>query len=427
MVRAVNTPGSERAWGEPYRRRAKILAVVWVGVVYATIPLVRTFQRWFLARWDKGWVTVLVLVAMTIMGLAVVSFVRRFSIRPTATDIVWLVAVGGFSAWWAWQLRAIPEEAVHLLEYAIMAVLFYLALRPSQTNFAVMVSAVLLGTTMGTVDEIIQWITPRRFWEYRDVGLNSGACFLAMIAVWRLDPGPWSRSTPRDIRFALRAAAVLIVLLTLTLANTPPRAAWYSARVPMLGFLSHPANEMAEYGHLHVVPGLGELKSRLTIHQLIDEDRRRFDSVSTILDRYPSNRYWSFLRNHQGYEDPLLYEARVHIFSRDVHIRRARDASPGSSEEIWQATQAFRENEILEEFFGNTLQASAYQLTPAERRELEDRLDADRRFVSKNASHLVTWIDESGLRTLLLMIVGLLVAADITIGVRGRREEERVT
>jgi hypothetical protein len=427
MIRAVNNPGSEWAWGEPYRRRAKILAVIWVGVVYATIPLVRTFQRWFLARWDKGWVTVFVLVAMAIMGLAVIRFVLRFSIRPTAVDVVWLVAVGGFSAWWAWQLRAIPEEAVHLLEYAVMAVLFYLALRPSRTNFAVMVSAVLLGTIMGTVDELIQWITPRRFWEYRDVGLNSGACVLAMIAVWRLDPGPWSRATRRDIRFTLRVAAVLIVLLMLTLANTPPRAAWYSARVPLLGFLSHPANEMAEYGHLHVVPGLGEFKSRLNIHQLIDEDQRRFDDVSTILDRYPRGRYWAFLRNHQGYEDPLLYEARVHIFSRDVHLRRARKASPGSREEMWQATQAFRENEILEQYFGNTLRQSAYKLSAAEKRELEDRFDPDRHFVSKNASHLITWIGESGLRTLLLVIVGLLVAADITIGVRGRREEERVT
>ena len=82
MVRTVNNPDSELAWGEPYRRRAKILAVIWVGVVYATIPLVRTFQRWFLARWDKGWVTVFVLVAMAIMVLAVIRVVRRLSIRP---------------------------------------------------------------------------------------------------------------------------------------------------------------------------------------------------------------------------------------------------------------------------------------------------------------------------------------------------------
>jgi hypothetical protein len=290
-----------------------------------------------------------------------------------------------------------------------------------------MVSAVLLGTTMGTVDEIIQWIIPQRFWEYRDIGLNSGACILAMIAVWRLDPGPWTRSTPRDIRFTLRVAAALVVLLTLTLANTPSRAAWYAARVPWLGFLSHPSNEMAEYGHLHVVPGLGEFKSRLAIHQLIDEDRRRSDEVSSILDRYPHSQYWSFLWDHQGYADPLLYEARVHIFSRDVHIRRARDAAPGSSDEIWQSTQAFRENEILEEYFGITLRHSAHRLTTVERRELEDRLDPDRRFVSRNARHLVTWISESGLRTLLLAIVGLLIAADITIGVAGRRENGRIT
>jgi hypothetical protein len=426
MVRAVNTSDSEWTWGDFHRRRATILAAIWVGVVYATIPLVRTFQRWILARLDRGWFTVFVLVAMAIIGLAVVRFVRRLSIRLTTADIVWLVVVGGFSVWWVWHLRAIPEEAVHLLEYAIMAALFYLAMRPPQTNIATMVSAVLLGTIMGTVDEIIQWITPQRYWEYRDVGINAGACILGMIAVWRLDPGPWTRSTPWDIRFTLRVAAVLIVLLTLTLANTPPRAAWYSARLPLLGFLSHPSNEMAEYGHLHVVPGLGAFKSRLTIDQLIDEDRRRFDDVSSVLDRYPSERYRDFLWDHQGYADPLLYEARVHIFSRDVHIRRAREAALGSSDEMWHATWAFRENEILEEYFGNTLRHSAYQLTPAERKGLQGLLDPDRHFVSRNARHLVTWIGESRLRTLLLAIVGLLIAADITIGVRGGRERKGV-
>ena len=85
--------------------------------------------------------------------LATVHLVRR-STRPTAADLAWLGAVGVVAGGWAWHLRQIPEEAVHLLEYGVLCWLIYRSLRPSQPNVAVLVSAVLLTTIISPLVQL---------------------------------------------------------------------------------------------------------------------------------------------------------------------------------------------------------------------------------------------------------------------------------
>jgi hypothetical protein len=398
------------------RRRAAVLAAAWTGVIYATIPMVRTAQRWISDRGLEPWITPAVVASLALLVvLATVQLLRRKS-RPTAVDLAWLGGVGVVSGGWAWHLRERPEEAIHLVEYGVLSWLIYRALRPAETNAAVLVSAVLLGTIMGTIDEIIQWITPLRFWDLRDVALNGGACGLGAVVAWRLEPGPWRLPDKGSVRAALRLAAALVLLITLTLANTPERAAWYSARVPGLGILAHPSNEMAEYGHLHRAPGVGEFKSRLTLAELELRDRRGSEEAAAIIDRYADEAYGAFQRAHQGFANPLVYEARVHIYSRDSNLRRAREWPAGSAERTMYATRAYRENQILERYFPHTLGRSSFTLDPETRRALEAAHDPDRAFSSRAGRHLITWISEPALRFGLLLLAASLLLLEQAVG-----------
>jgi len=406
------------------RRRAALAAALWTGLLFASIPMVRTVQRWLLAQGLERWITPAVVGA--VLMAVVVAAIRLFRStgRPLVADAAWLSVVAVVAAGWAWHLRRRPEEAVHLLEYGVLCWLIYRALRPVEPDAAVLVSAALLGTIMGTVDEIIQWITPARFWDFRDVGLNAGACALGAVVSWRLDRGRWRPPAAGSVRLTLRLGAALAVLITLCLANTPARVAWYSARVPGLGFLAHPANEMAEYGYLHRLPGVGTFKSRLTMEELAEQDRRRAAEAAAIIDRYPDVAYRRFQWDHQGFADPLTYEARVHVFSRDNKMRLARRAASDADERKLRSPIAYRENQILERVFTYTVGHSLHGLPPKPRRELEELHDPDRPFVSRVGTHLITWTSEPALRAALLLLALLLVLLDRAVGQGRRRSVE---
>lgn len=403
--------------------RAALAAAAWTAIIFAFIPLVRPIQRALLRAVDPGWITAAVLLAM---GLALAAAVARLRRRPrpaSAFDLAWLVAVAALAAWCAWALRGRPEEAIHLLQFGILAVLLYRAMRPAGPDLAILAAAVLLGALVGTVDEIIQWIVPARFWDLRDVAVNAGACALAAAALWRLDSGPWRPPPASSIRLALRLAAALVLLLALCLANTPRRVAWYAERVPGLAPLARADNAMAEYGFRHRLAGIGEMKSRLTLYELAEQDRARAAEVATALDRYPDSRYLQFFRDNSEVADPFLYEARVHLFSREYHRRQLAAAARGSAAAQEHATMAFRQQLLLERVFGATLARSSYRLDPHERQRLKGLDDPRRPFASKTASHLITAISERSLRIALLAGAAVLLALDALVRRRALRLE----
>lgn len=403
--------------------RAAIAAAAWTAIIFAFIPLVRPIQRALLRAVDPGWITVAVLLAV---GLALAAAIERLRRRPRpvrAFDVAWLVAIAALAAWCAWALRGRPEEAIHLLQFGLLAGLLYRAMRPAEPDVAILVAAVLLGSLVGTVDEIIQWIVPARFWDLRDVAVNAGACVLAAAALWRLDRGPWRRPRASSVSLALRLAAALLLLLVLCLANTPRRVAWYAEHVPGLAPLAEADNAMAEYGYRHRLPGIGELKSRLTLAELAEQDRTRAAEVAAVLDRYPDRNYERFLREHSGMPDPFLYEARVHLFSREYHRRHLAGAAPGSAAAQEHATMAFRQQLLLERVFGATLARSGSQLDPYERQRLKGLDDPELPFTSKTASHLITAVSERGLRITLLAAAAALLVVDALFRRRAPRLE----
>ena len=204
----------------------------------------------------------------------------------------------------------------------------------------------------------------------------------------------------------------LMILLSLCFANTPDRVAWYSSRVPGLGILAEADNAMAEYGYRHELPGIGGMRSRLTMAELAARDHRDAAEVAAVLDRYPNGSYNQFLREQPAVDDPFTYEARVHIFSRDYHLRRLREAAPGSAAAREHATIAAREQRLIERVFGSTLSRSRFELGPSQQRLLDQLEDPEVRFESRSAAHLITSISEPALQALLLGSAAALLLLD---------------
>jgi len=77
-----------------------------------------------------------------------------------------------------------PEERTHLIEHAVVALLIYHALDERRRNgrpvWSPAVLAIAVTALLGVVDELIQALIPSRVFDYRDIGFNALAAFLAV-------------------------------------------------------------------------------------------------------------------------------------------------------------------------------------------------------------------------------------------------------
>jgi hypothetical protein len=389
--------------------------IAWVVVIYTTIPVVRRLREWFIAHWDSGVVSWLVAAAIVAAALLAALALRRTSITLRRGAGLWIVGAAAVLVAWTFSLRRSPEEAVHFIEYGALAVLLFRALRPTVPGASVFVAGTLIGAMVGTVDEIIQWLTPDRYWDWRDIALNAGAGAIVQLTLWRAvaigDPGLSTRS----LRIVARLAAALLLLVTLCLANTPRVVARYAPLAPWLPHLTSTRNPMAEYGHRHELPGIGRFKSRLDLATLEREDLERAPEVAVVLDD-TRHSYGEFLDTWPVADDPFTYEVRVHLFARNRNLGKARQNRFDGAAAREHLTIAWFENKLLEEVVPHTFARSAYVWGPRQRQRVEGAHDPDFEFESAAGSHLITIASESGLRTLLLSLVALIVVADLGLG-----------
>jgi hypothetical protein len=141
---------------------------------------------WFLGRG---------IVAIVLAGAFVMAVRLR---RREAPPIAWALtgaAVLGYALALLW-LRAIRLERVHLPEYGIVAALAWWALVPRfGDRWPAYVAAAVIATAIGWGDELIQSVTPGRYYDLRDVAANAVGATLGtiVIAVWR-----WGQPPPAD-------------------------------------------------------------------------------------------------------------------------------------------------------------------------------------------------------------------------------------
>ena len=331
--------------------------VAWTGVIYATIPMARMIQKWVSAQFGAdafSW-TVYGVVAIT-FGIAW-HFFSKQAIPGTARAKVVLVLLAAAFAYGTWFLRARPEEALHFVQYGLLSALAYRAFAEGGASRATYLNAFLLTAILGSVDEVIQWLVPKRFFDFRDIAINVIAGGLIQLGlVLGIAPQAMKvKASVASAQTAWKLGVIWIVLLGLCLNNT--LSVWRPVLFPGPHlFLFDEA--MTEYGHKIEDPEIGTFYSRFSPEQLRQEDEKRAPEAAQIL-AIAGNRkdYASFLVRYSPITDPFMHELRVHLFRRDRYLEDALDPKH-AKDAVKYFNIAYRENQILERWFGSSLRAS---------------------------------------------------------------------
>jgi hypothetical protein len=385
-----NAPPREKEWVSWF------CVVAWSLVIFVTIPFARALQEGIAARWGREVFTYGVIAGLVAAAVAAMVGLLRARRQVGVAGYLWLGAVAALTIYSAGHMNISPEEAVHFLEYGLLGILLFRALSHRLRDAGIYAVAVLVGSLVGTADEIIQWIVPRRFFAFSDIWLNAYAVILAQVALAKgLKPPFISRRVePPSVRAACALAAGLIIVLALCASNTPRVFEWYT-RFPRLEFLHKTAGVMTEYGFRYDDAQSGTFFSRMSLKQLREQDERRCAEAAAILDEYASpNDYGTFLRRYTSTRDPFVHEARVHLFRRDHYMAVAWKYENDPVKYRFHNTVAYRENQILEKYFGETLRRSSCAWAPEQAAAIEKKMDPSLRYKSEVSADLLTGFTE---------------------------------
>ena len=387
--------------GKPWAAWATVC--LWSLLIFLTIPLARNISELVSAQWGRSLFTYLVLFAIAAAVAALIGQAIRQRLHLSTQGLIWLALIAGIFLGYTLLLgRKSPEESVHFIQYGVLSVLVYRALTFSHRDVSIYFSAAVICGMIGTVDELIQWLVPDRHWDIRDIWINFFAAAMVQIAIAKgVQPAYIVRHpNPDNLRFLWQLMALAAIILGACLLNTPERIAWYAERLPGLGYLMQNESVMVEYGYRYEDPDIGIFRSRLTPDDLKRVDRERAAEAAAILNRYSERSdYRAFLRHYTPLNDPFVHEARVHLYSRDVNFSRAMEKKAKSRRFAENFGKAYRQNQILEKYFGHTLAASNHAW-PLEKKTMARRyFREDEVFESYVSRHLITMISETQMMT----------------------------
>jgi hypothetical protein len=252
----------------------------------------------------------------------------RYGALGLAAGLVTLQVV----VWTAGTAEADVVERVHLLEYGLLAVLFARAFRERHGGRLLPVLALLAVALVSLADELVQWLTPVRVGDGRDVLLNLWAGAVGLLFGLALAPPPDllrpSGAAARRLAAGLGAAAVLLGALFFDLAHLG-----YEIRDPRAGvFLSwHSPEALARAA----------------------EERARRWAAGGIPPARPlalEDRYWSEGGWHVNVRNPA-------VTAGDLRL-------------------AWRENRILERWYGPFVSLPGHHWPPAQKKAIRAELRA---------------------------------------------------
>jgi len=394
-------------------RKAKIfLSWLYVSLcalsIFLIVPLARTIQKFVSDNWARSVFGYAVLAAVGAAFLILSAvLLLKLKIR-TPSQYFWLAAVAAAYAYFTLSLWKNPEEAVHFLEYGLLGFFLFRAFRFHIKDKSIFLAAFLAGAFIGIWDEILQWAVPGRYWDIRDVGLNALSCALFQLALWKgIKPKmPEKNISHRSIKINVILISVNLILLGLCFSNTPARVRTYTKVLPFLSFLEK-QEAMSEYKYKHEDPEIGVFYSRLSKAELLQQDRERAQEFGDVLTFWSDKPYAEYLDFFPGSVHPFLHEIRVHIFRRDRRLDLALSSDdPNMRKE--NLFIAYKENQILEQYFENSLAGSPYQWDPQKSKNIAMEIDTSAFYRSPVSADVFAALNEAivwGLIFTLLVII----------------------
>jgi VanZ family protein len=397
--------------------RKIVLSWVWVILcalaIFFTVPLARKIQNLVTNLVGRSFFGYFVLLATAAMIL-ILGYILYFRLNIRfLSNYIWLVLISAIYVYFTLKLWANPEEAIHFIEYGLLGFFLFRAFRHHIDDKSIYFAAFLMGTLVGTFDEILQWIVPGRYFDLRDVGLNALSSGLFQILLWK-GVGPKLRSNkiqPKSIRSISVLLAANLLLLGLCLSNTPQRVKKYTTALPFLSSLKS-QEAMSEFKFKHRDPDIGIFYSRLTLEELKNIDQFRAKEFGDILRHWQDKEYAEYLRIFPGGVAPFLHEIRVHIFRRDKRLERALF----SDDEAVRAENfliAYKENLILEKYFGKTLERSPYSWDESKKAQLLGPINTETHYESPVSAGVWATMNERVTWIFIALCLGILLAINL--------------
>ncbi len=386
--------------------------VAWTLFIYATIPLARALSVWVAENWTRAAFSWAVYASIAIGVLTAIHQFRHRAVPVARRQWVVLGVLAAIFAWGTWHLRGNAEEAIHLPQYGVLSLLLYRAFSHRYGDRGAYACAALLGAFLGIFDEVIQWAVPRRFFEFRDIGINVLSVLLFQAGLVT-GLATRCRAFPAGLRSARTAwglATVISLVLLGCFSNTPQVWRPLHSSWPHLFVFDEP---MVQYGHRIHDPDVGWFKSRLTAEQLRETDRSRAEEAGEILRRFGHDVWYdAFLAQSSPARDPFLHELRVRLFRRDRYSNLAREehGDPAKHKELLSIS--FTEQRLLENWYPHTLRASALDW-PADLRALAEAAASGKPRESPVSRELITIFNKRQAQMGLgaLLFVGVCAAA----------------
>jgi len=392
-----------------------LLVILCILAIFLIVPIARTIRNFVEANWNVSLFGYSVLFVVTGAFLFCLYFLRfRLKIRAFS-HYLWLAAVALVYVFFTLKLWERPEEAIHFLEYGLLGFLLFQALRHHIHDKGIYFIAFLIGALVGIFDESLQWMIPRRVWDFRDLGLNALSVGLLLVAIWK-----GIRPKLQDIRSQSGSTRIIsyllityLILFGLCFSNTPDRVQSYTKVFPFLSFLQkeEPMNELK---FKHKDPEIGVFFSRLEIEELNKIDTERAEEYGQIFKDWTKKKYQDFLNYFPGYSQPFLYEMRVHVFRRN---KRFWEANKTEDEKTQKENLfiAYKENLILEKYFGNTLQKSPYQWPKRRIERIGREIDVTKFYKSPVSAASPVPFKEKTLWGMILLIIAALIFLNVRI------------
>jgi VanZ family protein len=322
------------------------------------------------------------------------AFINLYRRNLPVNAYLWLFGIVAAFMGYIYQLRDIPEEAIHVAEYGVIGIFVYRALSHRCRDYSIYLIAALIVGMIGVLDEYIQWVVPSRVFDLRDIRTNFIAGGLGQLAIVaglrpRIIAGLPNSASWSRLCYTLACG---LFLLTLGFLNTPQRIAWYASEIPPLSFLLDSKSMMVEYGYLYHDENIGIFRSRFSPAQLKQLNRHRGKEVAGIFDHYIRGEgYRLFLKSFTVPRDAYVHEAGIHLFRRDRYFDRAQEQSEKQGEYY---NIAYRENLILSKYFSDSLNHSSHRWSEEGELKVKRNARTIPGYESAVSAGVITWLSE---------------------------------
>lgn len=319
-------------------------------------------------------------------------------------------------------MRNSPVEVTHFLEYGLLSVFIYRALNHHIKNKTIYFSAALIILLIGTFDEIIQWIVPGRFWNFKDVGINVVSGALIQLAIWQvIAPKSISeRIKLKSLRIFSSLFIACIIIMGMCASNSPHRVYNYSKHISFLDFLQK-EEPMGEFGYRFSDPEIGVFYSRMHRNNLQKMDMQRSDDYAQILNKSVDTSYGQFLKEYTPFSNPFLHELRVHIFRRNKYLKEAR-ATTNKNNKKSSYFIAYKENLIIKKYFRKTIKKTVYAWDENTTKEAEALIEKNKVYESPVSADLFTSFSEKTMWIVISSIIIFLLTINVIFHTREKRK-----